>query len=121
LTRVLLDQGCPRSTAQLLRLPDWDVVHVGAVGLARASDREILDHARKDNRVCVTLDADFHAILAVTSATSPSVVRIRIEGLDARGFAALILRIWPSIANAVEVGALVTVRPDAVRVRRLPI
>lgn len=121
MTRVLLDQGCPRSAAQLLRLPDWDVVHAGTLGMARASDLELLDYARNEHRVCVTLDADFHATLAVSAATSPSVVRIRIEGLDAQGFAALILRVWPKIADAIEVGALVTVRPDSVRVRRLPI
>jgi predicted nuclease of predicted toxin-antitoxin system len=81
--RVLLDQGLPRGTVPRLCAEGWDAVHVGEIGMSRASDIEILDCARHENRVCVTLDADFHALLVLGSEQSPSVVRIRIEGLQA--------------------------------------
>jgi hypothetical protein len=38
----------------------------------------------------VTSDADFHALLALSGATGPSVVRIRIEGQPAEGLATLL-------------------------------
>jgi predicted nuclease of predicted toxin-antitoxin system len=121
LKRLLLDQGCPRSTALILKSEAWDVLHVGDIGLNRASDAEILDRARVDARACVTLDADFHTILAVSGAKGPSTIRVRIEGLNAAALAELILRIWPDIEADVEEGAMVMVDSSSVRVRKLPV
>lgn len=119
--RLLLDQGLPRSTAAILRATGWDVIHVGEIGMARSPDRGILDYARKEGRACVTLDADFHAILALSGASQPSVIRIRREGLRGEALASLLLGIWPRIGEHVECGALVTVTPRAIRIRNLPI
>jgi predicted nuclease of predicted toxin-antitoxin system len=121
LIRLLLDPGLPRSTGKHFSLVDWDVVHVGEIGMSTSSDKEILEAGRLDNRVCVTLDADFHALLATTYASSPSTVRIRREGLDARSIAELLQTIWPRIIQAVDGGAMVTVTERSVRVRSLPI
>lgn len=121
MTRLLLDQGLPRSTAKLLSAAGWDVAHVGDIGLSRAEDIRILDHARKQKRVCVTLDADFHALLATSEATSPSVVRVRREGLNGKAICDLLIKIWPRIESAVNGGALVTITERSVRVRALPI
>jgi len=41
--RLLLDQGLPRSAAAVLRAEGRDVVHVSEVGLAAATDLDILD------------------------------------------------------------------------------
>lgn len=67
----------------LLARAGWDAVHVSDLGMGRTDDAEIVKHARETNRVCVTLDADFHALLATSGASTPSVIRIRKEGLDA--------------------------------------
>jgi predicted nuclease of predicted toxin-antitoxin system len=79
--KLLLDQGLPRSAAALLCEAGIDAIHVADIGFSAADDTDILQRAQEDERVVVTLDADFHALLALTEATSPSVVRIRIERL----------------------------------------
>ena len=119
--RLLLDQGLPRSTAALLRQGGWDVLHVSEIGMSRAGDAEILRRARADSRVCVTLDADFHSLLATSGERGPSVIRIRKEGLDATALAALLQTIWSRVEDALNSGALVTVTEQSIRVRRLPI
>ncbi|MCC6657602.1 MAG: DUF5615 family PIN-like protein [Rhodocyclaceae bacterium] len=121
MTRLLLDQGLPRSTAELLRRDGWDVVHVGEIGLARATDARILQYALDEHRCCVTLDADFHALLAVMSAKAPSVIRIRREGLAGQELASLLQSIWMSIALAVRQGAMITVTERNIRIHRLPV
>lgn len=119
--RLVLDQGLPRSTAQILTARGWDVTHAADVGLSRATDEEILNYAAHERRVCVTLDADFHALIAVRRMALPSTIRIRIEGLKGDRLADLLERLWPRVEEAVGAGALVTVLPRTVRVRRLPV
>lgn len=119
--RLLLDQGLPRSAAKRLREEGWDVVHVGDVGMSRAQDEEILAFARQENRVCVTLDADFHALLAVASVNDVSVIRIRIEGLNSIAFVDIIKQIWPKVEQTVTEGVLITVTTKKIRIRHFPI
>ncbi len=59
--RLLLDQGIARSTVGRLREMNIASVHVGDLGLAAATDEEILEVGRNGGWVVVTLDADFHA------------------------------------------------------------
>ena len=119
--RLLLDQGLPRSTAAVLRQIGWDVLHVSEIGMSRADDAEILRRARAQSRVCVTLDADFHSLLATGGEHGPSAIRIRREGLDATALSALLQAIWSRVEDALDRGALVTVTERSLRVRRLPI
>jgi len=121
LNRILLDQGLPRTAVNILRDTGWDVLHTGDIGLSRASDQEILAYARLEKMVIITLDADFHAILAVQNAKSPSVVRIRYEGIKGQELANLIETIWPKIQIQLESGAMVTVTRKSIRIRKIPI
>ena len=119
--RVLLDQGLGRDTATALRRLGWDVIHVGEVGLATAEDRDIIQFAHRENRVCVTRDADFHAILALSGANGPSVVRIRMEDVSAEEMVRILLTVWAKYEARLEEGAVVTVKENKMRLRPLPI
>ncbi len=119
--RALLDQGLPRSAAGLLREAGWDVVHTRDIGLATASDVRILERAQAEHRMVVTLDADFHRLLATSGANLPSVVRVRQEGLAAVPLVKLLLDAVARAEAALASGAMVTVTARAVRIRLLPI
>ncbi len=119
--RVLLDQGLPPGAVVLLRQAGWDAVHVREIGLAAASDPEIMDRADGEQRVCVTLDQDFHSYLAGSGRARPSVILIRAQGLDARGVCELLVRVWEQFANAIAEGAAVSAGRASIRVRRLPL
>ena len=119
--KLLLDQGLPRSTAALLRQSGIDAVHVGEIGLSAAEDITILEEGRRAGQVVVTLDADFHALMALSGAISPSVIRIRIEGLRSEACTRLLKTILQSCKKDLETGALVLVQPGRLRIRRLPL
>jgi len=121
LISILLDQGLPRSAASLLRDEGWDVLHTGDIGLSRYTDIQILEFARNNQRVIITLDSDFHTILALENASTPSVIRIRLEGLRGPDLALLIKRIWAKIEPQVKKGAMVTVTESGIRIRNIPL
>mgnify|MGYP006303808765 CR=1 FL=1 len=119
--RLLLDQGLPRSTASHLKEDEWNILHVGTIGLSKAKDTDLIKYAHENNRIIITLDSDFHTFLAVTNAESPSVIRIRIEGLKGPDIARLIRQIWPKIELSVNQGAMVTITEKSIRIRSLPL
>jgi predicted nuclease of predicted toxin-antitoxin system len=119
--KLLLDQGLPRTSAELLRKSGIDTIHVGEVGYADAGDDLILQFGREKGYIVVTLDADFHALLALLNASEPSVIRIRIEGLRAKATADLLRNVLTLCYQDLERGAAVTVQENRIRVRKLPL
>lgn len=69
----------------------------------------------------VTLDADFHAIIALSGLTAPSVIRVRMEGLRAAPLGLLLADVLQKAGVALQSGALVTIDSDRIRVRQLPV
>ncbi len=119
--KILLDQGLPRSAADALRDVGIDAVHVGDIGMATALDEQIIAHAKAEGRVVVTLDADFHAILALTGATAPSIIRLRVEGLRGSEVARRMRVVLGACAADLAAGAVVSADMVRVKLKRLPI
>ena len=119
--KFLLDQGLPRGAAGILTALGHDTAHSADVAGPEAPDSVLLELAVKESRVVVTLDADFHQLLSLSRATSPSVVRIRLEGLTAKPLAALLVRVAQSCHEELTAGAAASVEVGRVRLRMLPI
>ncbi len=119
--KLLLDQGTPRSAASLLRKRGFDAAHTGEIGMAEADDAEILKKAVTEKRVIITLDADFHQLLALSQARTPSVIRLRIEGLRADAFAKMVESVIHQCEDDLKSGAVISVTDFKIRVRHLPI
>lgn len=119
--KLFLDQGLPRSTVSHLLKHGIPSVHAGDIGLGNASDASILERSRKEGWIVATLDADFHALLALSGATVPSVIRVRIEGLRAESMAKLLSSVLEVCAQDLNQGAVVSVTESGIRVRHLPL
>jgi predicted nuclease of predicted toxin-antitoxin system len=99
----------------------FEAEHVGDLGMAAATDQTIIEYARRTGHTVVTLDADFHAILALSNAALPSVIRLRVQRLRGEQLAALVARVIGVCATELNAGALVTIDEQTVRVRVLPL
>lgn len=120
--RFLLDEGVSPLVRDPLVAAGHDVEHVRDVGLTSAPDPVVLAATVDDNRVLVTLDTDFGALIAHAGSRLPSVVLFR-GAVNRRpsGQAALLVANLHQFAEDLESGAIVVIGDDRVRVRRLPI
>ena len=118
---LLLDMNLSPVLAGLLSSHGHDVVHWSEVGDSRATDVTILAWARERERVLVTHDLDFGAMLAGTEAVGPSVIQIRVQDLLAPESAETIASAIDAASPAIRRGAIVTIHEDRSRIRILPL
>ena len=121
LMKLLLDQGLPYTAAALLRERGLDACHVEEIGYSLAEDGAIVEYARDEGRIVITLDSDFHALLALSHASTPSVVHIRMQGLRGADVADLLMMILRDWQTELEEGVALTVRGGRIRFRHLPL
>ena len=119
--KLLLDQGIPHSAAALLREMGLDALPVGEISMAAAADETIIEYARENGYSVVTLDADFHSLLALAGASDRSVIRLRIQRLKAPDAANLVWLVLERIGGELEAGCFITVTANLIRIRRLPV
>lgn len=119
--RILLDQNLSAAIVDPLRNRGIDAIHTGSVDLATAPDEQILEWCRHEGRVAFTRDADFHAILARTGQSAPSVVRIRIEPLPEDELIRIIEWIVREKKSDLETGVAMSVKAGSIRTHYLPI
>lgn len=119
--RLLLDQGAGRTAADELRAAGHEASHVAEHGLSSAFDEEILAFARQTGAVVVAFDHDFHELLALGGAASPSVILVRDDHLKSKQLAELVAALCRRHEGPLRTGAAVTVRGGLARIRLLPI
>jgi predicted nuclease of predicted toxin-antitoxin system len=120
--KLLLDANLSPRVARLLKEAGHDAIHVADIGLLTATDPVILRAAAKEERILLTADSDFGALLALGSLASPSVLLLRsADHLRPSDQAELIAANLPQIAEDLEKGAIVSLTRDRLRIRELPI
>ncbi len=120
--KLLLDANLSPTIRSGLEAAGHEVAHVGDAELLHASDREILDYAGERDLVIVTADSDFASMLALAGAERPSVLQLR--GVAERKPAVhleLLVQNLPAVADDLDRGAVVSLSPTRLAVRRLPI
>jgi predicted nuclease of predicted toxin-antitoxin system len=88
--------------------------------MARAEDTEIVRFAHDHNVVIVTLDADFHALLATSGASKPSVIRLRLQGLDGMEVAGRVAKVAQQFHAELARGSVTTVKASKTTCHLLP-
>jgi predicted nuclease of predicted toxin-antitoxin system len=119
--RLLIDESLSARLTAPLAAAGHDVVHVTDLSLLGEPDEVVLSAALEDDRILVTADTDFGALLALSGATFPSVVLLRRGGRKVEQRAQQISVSLELAEHALNMGALVVAEHTRLRIRELPI
>ena len=119
--KFLLDMGLARSTAEFLRTQGHDAVHLREQRLQRLKDSQIVRKALTEDRVILTHDLDLGQIVALSRDRFPSVITFRLADMQPAQVNHYLIEVLTHFAEQLEMGALVSVNEQAIRVRLLPI
>ena len=119
--RFLVDNALPPRLAGLLLTAGHDAVHVRTYGMHASKDEEILARALEENRIVVSADSDFGAILVAQEAERPSFILFRDPNLlVANDYIRMLLPSLPLLEPELLSGCVAVFRNGRLRVRKLP-
>ncbi|MBV1696004.1 MAG: DUF5615 family PIN-like protein [Hyphomicrobiales bacterium] len=119
--RLLVDMNLAPGWVPFLSAAGFDAVHWSSVGAPDAADSVIIEYARLHDQCLLTQDLDFGAILAHTNWQRPSLVQIRAGDLSPQAIGEIVIRALRQCRAEIGDGALMTIEPERVRVRVLPL
>ena len=107
--------------AAWLREQGHDAVHAAQLGLAHAPDVEILEHARREERVVVTADLDYPRLLALAQSERPGLMLFRRGDYSEREALDRLKRTLETIPHQELPNSVVVIEKGRIRQRRLPL
>ena len=118
----LIDSSLSPGLSEKLRQAGHDSVHVRRYGIHKADDEVIFDRATQEERVLVSADTDFAAILAGRQTAKPSVILLkRPSPRRPEAQASLILANRTAITDLLDQGSIIVFEERRLRARTLPI
>jgi predicted nuclease of predicted toxin-antitoxin system len=109
----------PEAVAHL-RAAGHDAVHVSSVGLAQATDQEIIELARGAGRLVVTADLDYPRLVLLSEAAGPGIILFRGGSYSDHQMLALLDRVLAQAHRLDLEHSITVVDQYRIRHRRLP-
>ena len=116
--RFLADESCDFGVVRTLRAAGFDVLAVSEM-TTRSVDRELIEQARREQRLLITEDKDFGWLVFASHAASPGVILIRFPGHLRQTLARSVLHLVQTQGERL-LGSFVVVEPGHIRISRGP-
>lgn len=120
--RFLIDNALSPRVAEGLRQAGHEAVHVRDYRLEKADDAVLFDRAALEDRVVVSQDTDFGALLALRKTKKPSVILFRTPSPKRPDWQLkLLLANLDSMGDFLKEGCIAVIEEARIRVRPLPL
>ena len=119
--KILIDMNLSPDWVPVLKRHGWSAVHWSTIGDPRDSDRTIMDWALRHDYIVFTHDLDFGSMLALSHATGPSVLQVRVQDILPDHLENIVIAALRQHDDDLASGSLVVVDESRTRVRILPI
>ncbi len=119
--KFLVDNALSPKIANGLLENGYDAKHVRDIGMAAAKDPEILDRAALEDRILISADTDFGALLAFRDSSKPSFILFRQSDKRPSSQLNYLLTHLPKLEKDLTSGCVVVIEDQRIRVRSLPI
>ena len=119
--KFLADMGVSPRTVEWLKLHGHDAKRLNEEGLEKLPDALVMAKALTENRILLTMDLGFGALLAMSQQQLPSVIIFRLSNETSNVVNSRMSEILDLFKNELESGAIISVGDDTIRVRQLPL
>jgi len=117
--KFLVDMPASPGLAKWLGEKGYDAVHASDIGLFKTKDTGIIETAREQNRIIITVDLDFPQLLALSHAKDPGIILFRGGNYNEQEMLSLLQRVLDNVKDEKIYNAITVV--DKVRIRRCPL
>ena len=119
--KFLLDMPVSMALLDVLENFGHKGVHAHQIGKDRASDKELLEIARQEDRIVITADLDFPRLLALSSARGPSLILFRGGNYSDAEMCDLLERVLRQVASEALESSICVVDKKRIRLTQLPL
>lgn len=90
-------------------------------GLEKLPDSLVMAKALTENRILLTMDLGFGALLAMSQQQFPSIIIFRLNNETSKMVNHRMSEVLELFKNDLETGVIISVGDDVIRVRQLPL
>lgn len=119
--KFLIDNALSPIVSSGLNELGYDAIHVRDLNMATAADTGIFNLAAQQDRILISADTDFGALLALRDAAKPSFILFRQADKRPASQLTLLETHLSSLEKDLLEGSIVVFEDERIRIRPLPI
>jgi predicted nuclease of predicted toxin-antitoxin system len=120
--KLLADMNISPKTVAHLKVRGYNIIRVNEINMSKSKDKEIIEYARDNEYILITMDLDFGYILSYIKDNKPSVIILRLSLPKPDNVNSHLLKALNNkdILDSLINGSIIIIEDNKIRMRALP-